>query len=207
MSRRDGSNRLHNKKSSALTVFDFSGNEETMIISPGWVDIHTHLDQQVTWDALVTPLSAGGVTTAILGSSEIDSSPVDRKLHSRGTFSEYLNLLRSKSFAMDIGALVSYESVRACILEKRADPPTDWGNTSLNREETEHMTKLVSEAISLGAMGLSISGALERQNVDVPGSPASDDELEIIGKAVGEVGNGKAVVEIASNFTTDSSPR
>lgn len=78
ISERDGRNRLTSANCKALRVVDCTGK----LVTPGWVDVHTHLDGQITWDPLITPLSGGGVTTAIQGNCGVGFAPCrkdDRK--------------------------------------------------------------------------------------------------------------------------------
>ena len=115
------------------------------VVAPGWVDVHTHLDGQITWDPWITPLSNGGVTTAVQGNCGVGFAPCkpqDRKFLMElmegvediplgaldqgikwewETFEEYLDALERKSFAMDVGAMIGHGPVRAYVLGKRAN--------------------------------------------------------------------------------------
>lgn len=70
ISNRDGTNRLQALPTTKKTI-DCTG----LLITPGWVDIHTHLDAQMTWDRMITPLSNGGITTAVQGNCGVGFAP------------------------------------------------------------------------------------------------------------------------------------
>jgi len=228
ISGRDGTNRLTGDKAKALRVVDCTGK----LITPGWVDVHTHLDGQITWDPLITPLSGGGVTTAIQGNCGVGFAPCkkdDRKFLMElmegvediplgaldqgikwewETFSEYLDALEKKSFAIDIGAMITHGPVRAYILGKRAnasDRPGGPKNDPLTSQEIERIASVVEDGIRSGALGFSTSRTLlhrDRSGVLVPGTLATEEELLKIGEAIAKGGNGKAVFEMASDFMT-----
>lgn len=225
MSNPDGSGRIKPTPGGARTI-DCTG----LIVSPGWVDVHTHLDAQMTWDKLITPLSAGGVTTAIQGNCGVGFAPCrkqdrtflmelmegveDIPLGSMDagmvweweTFPEYMDALRRREFAIDIGTFIAHGPVRAFVLGKRAnvsDKPGGPVNDPVTLEEMEQIASVVGDGIRAGAMGFSTSRTLahrDRSGTLVPGTLATATELLLIGKALGEYGKGKAVFEMASDF-------
>ena len=229
ISNRDGSNRIVPSSVSAKRTIDCSSR----LVCPGWVDIHTHLDGQITWDPMISPLSSGGVTTAVQGNCGVGFAPCkkpDRQFlmelmegvediplgaMDQGikweweTFPQYLDALAQKEFAIDIGAMVGHGPVRAYVMGQRAnvsDRPGGPKNDPVRPDEVEQIAKIVGESIKAGALGFSTSRTLlhrDRNGTLVPGTLATDAELLAIGKALGESGGGKAVFEMASDFMTE----
>jgi len=227
LSSKDGGKRL--TASAALRTIDCSNR----LVCPGWVDIHTHLDGQITWDPMISPLSGGGITTAVQGNCGVGFAPCkkeDRKFlmelmegvediplgaMDQGikweweTFPQYLDSLAKKEFAIDIGAMVGHGPVRAYVMGKRAnvsDKPGGPTRDPVTAKEIEEIACLVGESVKAGALGFSTSRTLlhrDRNGTLVPGTLATDAELLAIGKALGEAGGGKAVFEMASDFMTE----
>lgn len=223
ISNRDGSDRLSG--SQAKRVIDCTGR----IVSPGWVDIHTHLDAQITWDSFVTPLSGGGVTTAVQGNCGVGFAPC--KIEDREfllelmegvediplgsmvagikweweTFPQYMEAMSKKNLAIDVGTMIGHGPVRAFVMGRRANLSDKPGGHQhpVEEQDMEAMAKVVGEAIRAGALGFSTSRTLlhrDRSGTLVPGTLATDQELLLIGKAIGQAGKGKAVFEMASDF-------
>src|SRR3954452_3187498 len=145
-----------------------------LILAPGWVDIHTHYDGQVTWDPQVTPSSWHGVTTVVMGNCGVGFAPVRADGHDflielmegvediPGTalhegmdwqwesFPEYLDALDATHRVLDIAAQVPHAALRAYVLGERAhdDATTD---------EITEMARLTQEALEAGAVGFSTS--------------------------------------------------
>ena len=173
------------------------------IVTPGWVDIHTHYDGQATWDAVLAPSSWHGVTTAIMGNCGVGFAPVRPDAHnflielmegvedipgialSEGiewqweTFPEYLDVLESKPRAIDIGTHVPHAPVRAYVLGDRCN--TDY---QPNAAEIAEMARLVREGVEAGALGFSTSRTLlhkDLKGVHMPGTFAGSDEMLALG--------------------------
>jgi N-acyl-D-amino-acid deacylase len=226
-----------NNNKSVITadrIIDCTGK----LITPGWVDIHTHIDASVNWDPFVSPLSGVGVTTAVFGNCGVGFAPC--KPHERTflmelmegvediplgaltqglewnweTFPQYLDHLSKRSFAIDVGGLIGHGPVRAYVLGKRAnlsDKPGGPTRDPITPEEIKAMAKIVGEAVKAGALGFSTSRTLlhrDRSGTLVPGTLSTADELLAIGRAIGENGHGKALFEMASDFSTyDDQPQ
>ena len=195
-----------------------------LMVSPGWVDVHTHYDGQATWDPLLTPSCWHGVTTAIMGNCGVGFAPV---LPSRRdwliglmegvedipgtalaegidwaweTFPEYLDALESTPRTMDLATQVPHGAVRAYVMGERA--VTD---VAASEDERKAMANIVGEAIAAGAMGFSTSRTVLHRSIDgelVPGTEADQQELLDIAKAMGKSGGG--VFEVASDLAPES---
>src|SRR5215831_12621280 len=149
------------------------------IVAPGWVDIHTHYDGQVTWDGLLAPSSAHGVTTAVMGNCGVGFAPARTGDSDHGglielmegvedipgtalaeglpwdweTFPDYLDALDRRRWTIDIGAQVSHAPLRAYVMgERGADP-----HEAPSADELAQMHRLVREGIEAGALGFTTS--------------------------------------------------
>lgn len=182
-------------------VFDAQG----LLVTPGWVDVHTHYDGQVYWDALMTPSSWHGATTVIMGNCGVGFAPVHPDQHDElidlmvkiedipretlragipwgwETFGEYLNCLDRTPRAIDVGALVPHGAVRSYVMGERSER----GNATA--EEIVRITALIDEALQAGALGCSANRTLMKGAI-VPGSFAEDVELLAMAEAVGARG-------------------
>ncbi len=193
------------------------------IVTPGWVDIHTHYDGQATWDPEMAPSSWHGVTTVVMGNCGVGFAPAKPDKHDwliglmegvediPGTalaegmkwnwesFPEYLDALEAMPRTVDVGTHVPHGAVRAYVLGDREMPgavPTD--------EDVAEMSRIVEEGVRAGALGFSTSRTVLHKSVDgelVPGTTATAEELIAIGRALGRVGYG--VFEMASDLKRD----
>jgi N-acyl-D-amino-acid deacylase len=190
------------------------------IVTPGFVDIHTHYDGQATWDAEMAPSSWHGVTTVVMGNCGVGFAPARPDRHdwlislmegvedipgtalAEGmtwdweTFPEYLDALERLPRTVDVGTHVPHGAVRAYVLGDRERPgavPTDL--------DIAEMSRIVEEGIRAGALGFSTSRTILHKSIDgelVPGTTATKEELIGIGRAMGRVGYG--VFEMASDL-------
>lgn len=187
------------------------------LVTPGWVDIHTHYDGQVTWDDDPCPSAEHGVTTVVMGNCGVGFAPCppDRRdwlvglmegvedipgsaLHEGiswewETFPEYLDALDRRQWTMDVGTQVAHGAVRAYAMGDRGAH-----NEAATPADIESMSAVVTEAIRAGALGFSTSRTMAHVAIDgepVPGTFAAEDELFGIGAALSRAGTG--VFELA----------
>ena len=188
-----------------------------LILTPGFVDIHTHFDGQITWDPLLTPSCWHGVTTVVMGNCGVGFAPVEPDKRewliglmegvedipgtalSAGmqwnweTFPEYLDYLDTLPKAIDVGTQVPHGAVRTYVMGERGAK-----NEPANAEDIEEMRQLVFEGIQAGALGVSTSRTIAHRAIDgenVPGTFAAEEEMLAFGKALEEAGTG--VLELA----------
>ncbi|HEY7133432.1 MAG TPA: amidohydrolase family protein [Acidimicrobiia bacterium] len=203
--------RLHD--TSAARTIDADG----LLVTPGFVDIHTHYDGQVTWDPLLTPSCWHGVTSLVMGNCGVGFAPVRPGTEDwliqlmegvediPGTalaegitwgwesFPEYLDALERMPRALDVGTQVPHGAVRAYVMGERGAK-----NEPATANDIAAMAAIVKEGIAAGALGFSTSRTIMHRAVDgepVPGTFAAEDELFGIGRALGELGTG--VFELA----------
>jgi len=193
------------------------------LVSPGWVDVHTHYDGQVTWDPHLTPSGWNGVTTVVMGNCGVGFAPVRPGQQeyliqlmegvedipgtalSEGmtwdweTFPEYLDSLERIERSVDVGTQVPHGPIRTYVMGERGA-----NNEKANTEEITAMAKLVKEGLEAGALGFTTSRTMVHRAKDgevVPGTYADEDEIFGIGRMLGEVGHG--VFEVASDLAPE----
>ena len=190
------------------------------IVTPGFVDIHTHYDGQATWDQEMGPSSWHGVTTVVMGNCGVGFAPAKPDKHdwliglmegvedipgtalAEGmswdweTFPEYMDALERLPRTVDIGTHVPHGAVRAYVMGERGA-----NNEVPTETDIAQMSRIVEEGLRSGALGFSTSRTVLHKSVDgvlVPGTTATEDELLGIGRAMGRVGHG--VFEMASDL-------
>ena len=190
---------------------------EGKLVTPGFVDIHTHFDGQITWDPLLTPSFWHGVTTVVMGNCGVGFAPaapnrrdwliglmegvedIPGSALAEGmewgweSFPEYLDFLETLPKAIDIGTQVPHGAVRAYVMGERGAR-----NEDANPEDIAEMAAIVREGLEAGALGFSTSRTLAHRAIDgepVPGTFAAEDELFGIGRVLGELGTG--IYEVA----------
>ena len=188
-----------------------------LLVTPGFVDVHTHYDGQATWDPLLTPSCWHGVTTVVMGNCGVGFAPVapDRREWLIGLmegvedipgaalsvginwewerFPEYLDALDGAKRVMDLGTQVPHGAVRAYVMGERGAR-----NEPATSDDIAAMAAIVREGVEAGALGFSTSRTLAHRAIDgepVPGTFAAEDELFGIGRVLGELGTG--VFELA----------
>ena len=180
---------------SAHRVVDADGR----LVTPGWVDVHTHYDAQVTWDPWVTPSSWHGVTTVVMGNCGVGFAPAAADRHAwlielmegvedipgsamtEGitwewtSFPEYLDAVGATPKVLDVGAQIAHGPLRAFVMGDRGA-----ANEPATEADGLAMASLVEEALRAGALGFSTSRTPLHRSKDgelVPGTSAAADEL------------------------------
>ena len=187
------------------------------LVTPGFVDVHTHYDGQVTWDPTLAPSSWHGVTTVIMGNCGVGFAPVRPDQHAwliglmegvedipgtalaEGirwgweTFPEFLDFLDDQPLMLDVGTQVPHGAVRGYVMGERGAR-----NEPATPDDIAAMARIVREGIEAGALGVSTSRTIAHRAIDgepVPGTFAAEDELFALGRALSDVGTG--VFELA----------
>ena len=188
------------------------------VVAPGWVDVHTHYDGQVTWDDQLDPSFGNGVTTLVMGNCGVGFAPCPpgeqdtlielmegvedipgSALHEGvpwgawETFPEYLDFLEARRYAMDVAAQVAHGSLRFHVMRERGVQ-----NEDATADDVAAMRALLTEAIAAGAVGFSTSRTIFHRSIGgdaVPGTYASDAELSelVLGMADGGGGVFEAI--------------
>ena len=183
------------------------------IVTPGWVDVHTHYDGQVCWDSAMAPSADNGVTTVVMGNCGVGFAPVPPGREqdlielmegvedipgsalSEGmewgaweTFPEYMDYLSAREYALDVGTQIPHGSVRFYAMGERGRL-----NEDATADDLTAIAHIVEEAIAAGALGFSTSRTIGHRSIwgsPVPGTFAADEELLAIAEAMGRVGKG-----------------
>jgi N-acyl-D-aspartate/D-glutamate deacylase len=192
-----------------------------LLVTPGFVDIHTHYDGQATWDPYLTASSLHGVTTVVFGNCGVGFAPVRKgaapylinlmegvedipgTVLSEGvafdweSFPEYLDALAATPKVMDIGAQVPHGALRFYVMgERGADHAQD-----PTVAEIEAMGSLLEDALRAGALGFTTSRTIKHRAKDgrfTPGLTAHEPELMGLARAMRRAGRG--VIEVNSDF-------
>lgn len=193
---------------------------EGAVVTPGFVDIHTHYDGQVSWDQVLAPSSINGVTSAAMGNCGVGFAPAHSDKHAwliqllegvediPGTalaegltwdwesFPDYLDALSRRSYTMDLGAHMPHAALRAYVMGDRGgdhlETPTDG--------EIERMARLTGEALEAGALGFSTSRThahRSRDGANIGTLTAGEPELLAIAAALRKADKG--VIQLISD--------
>ena len=190
------------------------------MVSPGWVDIHTHYDGQATWDERMQPSSWHGVTTVVMGNCGVGFAPCKPEDHDRlvrlmegvedipfpvlseglpwnwESYPDYLDALQQRKFDVDIGSQLPHAALRVFVMGERGanrEPAT--------AEDITAMAAIAKRAAEAGALGFSTSRTLNHRTSDGQPTPtltAGEDELT--GIAMGLAAAGKGVLQFVSDF-------
>jgi N-acyl-D-amino-acid deacylase len=205
----------------AVGRVDAQGEQELdatgMLVTPGFVDVHTHYDGQVTWDPTLEPSTLHGVTTIVMGNCGVGFAPARPDRHewlvglmegvedipgaalTAGiqwrweTFPEFLDFLDTQELAIDVGTQVPHGAVRGYVMGDRGAR-----NEPATPDDIEQMARIVREGIEAGALGVSTSRTIAHRAIDgepVPGTFAAEDELFGMGRALADADAG--VFELA----------
>jgi N-acyl-D-aspartate/D-glutamate deacylase len=180
------------------------------LVTPGFVDVHTHYDGQVTWSNDVTPSSQNGVTTVIMGNCGVGFAPCRPADHGRlielmegvedipepvlsagipwewESFPEFVGWLSKRSYDVDVGALLPHAAVRVYVMDERGarrEPAT--------AEDSKAMAAIAADAIRAGALGFSTSRTINHRTSTgdfTPTLKAGEDELAAIANAMRAAG-------------------
>ncbi|MCC6707171.1 MAG: amidohydrolase family protein [Gammaproteobacteria bacterium] len=201
-------------------------NADGLLVTPGWVDIHTHYDGQATWDPVLTQSVSHGVTTLMMGNCGVGFAPAKPDRHdflielmegvedipgvslraglpwAWESFPEYMNVLDGTPRTIDIATQLSHGALRAYVMDKRGAD-----NENATAADIEHMARLTREAMDAGAFGFSSSRTPVHIALDgrpVPGTYAADDELIALARAVKSSGRGLVEIVLAGVAGEDS---
>jgi len=190
------------------------------LVTPGFVDIHTHYDGQATWDPEMTPSGWHGVTTVVMGNCGVGFAPADPARRDwliqlmegvediPGTalaegmswnwesFPEYLDELDSMPRVMDVAAQIPHGAVRGYVMGERGA-----ANEPASAEDIALMSKLVEEGLRAGAVGFTTTRTVLHRAKDgelAAGTTAEVEELLGLGDALGAAGTG--VFGVASDM-------
>lgn len=192
-----------------------------LLVTPGFVDVHTHYDGQATWDPYLTPSSWHGVTTTVFGNCGVGFAPVrpgtspylinlmegvediPGTVLAEGvsfeweSFPQYLDALDASPKVMDIAAQVPHTALRFYVMGERgadhAKAPTG--------AEIARMGELLEEALHAGAFGFTTSRTTKHRAADGRPTPSlSAGEAELAGVAQAMKRAGKGVIEVNSDF-------
>ena len=192
-----------------------------LLLTPGWVDIHTHYDGQATWDPAMTPSSWHGVTTTVFGNCGVGFAPVRKgserylinlmegvedipeSVLSEGlsfeweSFGDYLDVLDQTHRSMDIGAQVPHAALRFYVMGERGADHTSVPTS----DEIDQMGQLLEQALHQGALGFTTSRTTKHRAADGSLTPSlSAEEPELAGLAQAMARAGKGVIEVNSDF-------
>ncbi|HCH62134.1 MAG: amidohydrolase [Deltaproteobacteria bacterium] len=196
------------------------------VVTPGFIDIHSHYDGQATWDRNLAPSSNHGVTTTAMGSCGVGFAPVRPTDHDRlialmegvedipgaalaeglpwgwESFSEYMDVVDQLPHTMDLCAHVPHDALRVYVMGERA--VADQPATDADRAE---MARLLDAALTAGAVGFSTGRSDNHRNNDgqpTPASEANEAELTTLAAVVGQHTHG--VIQGVSDFNIADGP-
>ena len=178
------------------------------VVSPGFIDIHTHFDPQLCWDGLATPSLEHGVTTVVIGNCSLSLAPVKPEGTSKlismfqviedikkptfdaavpwcwETFPEYLDFIRGK-LGVNVGALIGHSAIRYYVMGKESQ------ERAATASEINTMCSIVDDAMAAGALGISSSYLdMDEEMRPVPSRFAEVEEKIALAKAMAAHGRG-----------------
>ena len=205
-----------------------SGKQEIdargLLVTPGFVDIHTHYDGQVMWDSQLAPSSWHGVTTAVMGNCGVGFAPVRTRDHERlielmegvedipgaalheglgwgwESFADYLDAVERRPHDIDVCAQLPHGALRVYVMGERAARLE-----AATPDDIAQMRSLAAEAMRAGALGFSTSRSMNHRSIKgdpIPSLRATRDELMGIALGLGDAGRG--VLQFISDFNAPS---
>ncbi|BBD98384.1 amidohydrolase [Sphingobium amiense] len=211
----------------AVGAFDGKGAEEIdatgLIVTPGFVDTHTHYDGQAIWSDRLLPSTQHGVTTAILGNCGVGFAPCRKQDHEElvclmegvedipeivlteglswdwETFPEYLDALERRPRDIDVGAYLPHSPLRVYVMGERAVRREE-----ATEEDLKQMRQIVREAIDVGALGFATSRVTSHRNSRGEAIPTYESdfaELHAISGALKEADSG--IIQVVPNIDKD----
>jgi N-acyl-D-amino-acid deacylase len=195
-------------------------NADGLFVTPGWVDIHTHYDGQVSWDPYLSPSSWHGVTTAVMGNCGVGFAPAH--VHQREwmmelmegvedipgavlaegvkweweTFPQYMDAMSRKPRIMNVGAQIPHGALRVFVMGERGA-----NREAATLDDMKIMAAIAKEAIAAGALGFTSSRTIVHRTkcgAAVPSLGVDGQELIEIATAIGETGKG--VLQLISDW-------
>lgn len=208
---------------SAVEEIDAQGR----IVTPGFVDVHTHYDGQITWENRLAPSSDHGVTTVVMGNCGVGFAPsrpehrqlmiklmegvedIPEVVMAKGvpfnweTFPDYLDALEKRESDIDFAAQLPHSPLRVYVMGERGanlEPPTD--------SDLQEMRRLTKEAIEAGAIGVSTSRSYAHQFRDGRPAPSvNTEDQEILALAEGLRDAGKGVFQMVPSYDVSATER
>ncbi|HEY1709321.1 MAG TPA: amidohydrolase family protein [Rhizomicrobium sp.] len=196
------------------------------LVTPGFVDIHTHYDGQATWDERLNPSSWHGVTTVVMGNCGVGFAPVRRADHDRlielmegvedipgvalheglkwnwESFGDYLKAIESVPHDIDIGAQLPHGALRVYVMGERGA-----NLEAATENDIAEMRVLAADAMRAGALGFSTSRTLNHKTVKGDPTPSlRATEAELMGIALGLKDANSGVIEMISDFNQPDLP-
>lgn len=219
---------IQGKQIAAVGNISGSGAEEIdakgLVVTPGFVDVHTHYDGQITWENTLSPSSNHGVTTVVMGNCGVGFAPARKDDHelviklmegvedipevvmAEGvpwtweTYPEYLDALDKRESDIDFASQLPHSPLRVYVMGERGanlEPPTE--------TDLAEMRRLTKEAIQAGALGVSSSRSLTHRFRDGRPAPSTKTEIdELLALAGGLKDAGTGVFQLIPNFDNHS---
>ena len=205
----------------ATTTIDATGK----VVSPGFVDVHTHYDAQILWDRMLSISPWHGVTTTVIGNCGFGVAPT-RAIHRKmimqtlekvegmslealqaglgeawpfETFPQYLDALEKRGSAINVAALFGHTPLRLYVMGEAST------ERAANADEVAAMKKLVREAMEAGAIGFGTSVSVSHNGYagkPVPSRQATPEEMDALVSVMGEMKRGLMQITIGRDFST-----
>ncbi len=193
------------------------------MVTPGFIDIHTHYDGQVCWDEAVAPSSCHGVTTAVMGNCGVGFAPlrpgeqdmlialmegveeIPGVALSEGvpwtweSFGEYMDSVAAIPHSIDLATQVTHDPLRLYVMGERGA-----AGEAATEDDIRHMQALAAEALRAGAVGISTGRTNVHKMTDGTDTPSRHSTLpELLGLAATLKAEGRGVMQLVSDFRLD----